>query len=151
MTTEEALEYQMMYRNPQGLSALNNYRNATLGLSMAQNLAPQTSLGFLLGNLGGNMINNYLANRQADQINQDYQNWKNLQTGQRLFGNNQNLPQQSQMKPSQVSTYQKPTLREILPNLGNNQNSAPPPFNPSYKPVSLQDFTQSKFNPALRW
>ena len=57
-----------------------NAQNLSLGLNIAQNLNPLGGLGFLLGNLGGQMYNNYRARgeqKKIDETESRLKNWWN--------------------------------------------------------------------------
>ena len=85
-----------------------------LGLNVAQNLSPSAGLGFVLGNILGSRLNNYLDEQRAikaQQLQDDYQSrWKNYLT-----------PQNSQLLNFPQNQYNFENWRQLP-----TQNWSPP-------------------------
>ena len=98
-------------RQTQGLMDLNAMN---FGSNLAQNLNPSSSFGFLLGNIGGRMLNNYFDNQTANRIRAAENQRLSQNLGQWAQNNLPNWARQNQ--PPQNQAWKFPANSQYLAN-----------------------------------
>ena len=117
-----------------------------IGLNVAQNLSPASGAGFLLGNILGNRINNYLDTQRAaraDRIYQDYQGrYKNY------LANPSQPPQYFPMQQQAVQNQGVGTLPQMQPQYNfTPPNSVTNPYTPTPNQYTFQPAQMTTNNP----